>query len=57
MTPDELIDYTDRLERACTTLNHEAEQAREDGDMAGMARLRGKASGVALAIDYLRGYR
>ena len=57
MTTEELIeDLRKRLTAARTQIEQKADEARFDGMHTETARLRGKAEGIGLAIDYLRSY-
>lgn len=53
LKPDQLADFTERLRSAVIKLD---DMARTAGPSAERMRLAAKAEGVALALDYLRGY-
>lgn len=54
MTDDELRDLRERLETARRRVDHLARSARHTPIEE--ARLRGKAEGLGVALNYLRGY-
>lgn len=53
MTPDDLLDYTGRLNQAAENLTYLAHNTSDDDERK---RLLAKAQGVMLALDYLRSY-
>lgn len=58
LTAEERADLEDRLHRAIGSLGADADRQPTDSNgMAEFHRLKGKAQGVALALDYLRSYR
>lgn len=56
MTPDQLTDYRDRLERAAKDLRLMADMRYDRHLPLDAARLSGKAEGVRLALSYLDEY-
>lgn len=55
-TSEVLADIRQRLDRATCELNRLARESRDKGDALNAVRLDGKAQGIQLARDYLRGY-